>query len=199
MTQPVTQDVALISSAAAPPGETDLPDESALLQAAREDPAAFARLYDRHVLGLYKFLLGKTGSVPEAEDLTSQTFLSALERLSGYRDQGNFRAWLFTIAHNKWVDFCRKNRRRIDLLNAPPLAPEPDFLQGLIQNERASELAALVKKLPAPESELLRLRLVSELSFREIAALQGKNEDAVKKAYYRLIERMKKEMEHIDG
>jgi RNA polymerase sigma-70 factor, ECF subfamily len=194
MTQPVTQDIR-----SAVKREEDIGDERSLLQAARENPAAFARLYDRYVPTLYKYLLGKTRNVAEAEDLTSQTFLSALENLPGYREQGNFRAWLFSVAHNKWVDFYRKNKRQLSTNEYPLAGTENDFLKDVIQGEKSRALAVLVQKLPESDAELIRLRLVAELEFKEIALLQGKSEAAIKKAYYRLIERMKKEMEQIYG
>jgi RNA polymerase sigma-70 factor (ECF subfamily) len=170
-----------------------------LLHAARDNPAAFAQLYDRYVHSLYKYLLGKTGNAIEAEDLTSQTFLAALENLPGYRDQGNFRAWLFGIAHNKWVDFFRRSKHQISSVDHLPIRTESDFLQEMIQDEKSQVLAGLVKNLNASEAELLRLRLVAELEFGEIAVVLGKSEAAVKKSYYRLIERMKKDVEEIYG
>jgi len=194
MIQPVTQDVRSRVNQ-----EENSVDESSLLRAACHNPAAFARLYDRYVHALYKYLLSKTGNVAEAEDLTSQTFLSALENLPAYRDQGNFRAWLFTIARNKWVDFCRKNSRLFSLDNKSPAAMQIDFLQEVIQGEKSQVLSDLVRKLRKNEVDLLRLRLVSELEFGEIAVVLGKSESAVKKTYYRLIERMKKDMEQIYG
>jgi RNA polymerase sigma-70 factor, ECF subfamily len=194
MIQPVTQEVRSRVNR----GE-DLWDESSLLRAARDNPAAFASLYDRYVQALYKYLLGKTGNSAEAEDLTSQTFLSALENLPGYRDQGNFRAWLFRIAHNKWVDFYRKSKRQVSTDEILPAGSENDFLQEVIRGEKSQIISSLVKKLSKHDLELLRLRLVSDLEFREIGVVLGKNEAAVKKAYYRLIERMKKEMEQIYG
>jgi RNA polymerase sigma-70 factor, ECF subfamily len=193
MTQPVIQDL----RSAVKGEEEDASDERSLLRAARNDPAAFARLYDRYVKTLYKYLLGKTGNVAEAEDLTSQTFLAALENLPRYRDQGNFRAWLFCLARNKWVDFYRKSKRRFSPADFLPASPESDFLHEVIQGEKSQALAGLLKNLDAGDDELLRLRLVAELDFHEIAAVQGKSEAAVKKAYYRLIERLKKDMEQI--
>lgn len=198
MTQPVTQD-----NRCAVIWEENVEDEGDLLRAARDNPAAmtqaFAQLYDRYVKILYKYLLGKTGNVAEAEDLTSQTFLSALENLSEYREQGNFRAWLFCLAHNKWVDFYRKRKRLLFARDNSASGSEVDFLAEVIQGEKSQVLAVLVRKLDSSEIELIRLRLVTGLGFREIAEIQGKSESAVKKAYYRLIERMKKDMEQIYG
>jgi DNA-directed RNA polymerase specialized sigma24 family protein len=74
---------------------------------------------------------------------------------------------------------------------------ELDSLHDIIQAEKINALSGLVKNLPETDFELLHLRLVTELTFQEIAVIQRKNEAAVKKAYYRLIERMKKDMEQV--
>ena len=55
------------------------------------NPAAFAVLYDRYVQAIYRYLYYRIGSNPEAEDLTSQTFLAALEGLQNYQHQEHFR------------------------------------------------------------------------------------------------------------
>jgi len=64
MTQPVTQDLRSAAKREEGPG-----DESSLVRGARADPTAFARLYDRYVRTLYKYLLGKTGNVAEYETI----------------------------------------------------------------------------------------------------------------------------------
>jgi RNA polymerase sigma-70 factor, ECF subfamily len=175
----------------------DAEDESDLLQMANGNPSAFARLYDRHVQSLYGYLLAKTGDVADAEDLTSQTFLAAYEKLSKNRFQGRFVPWLFCIARNKLVDFYRKNNRHFTVNNLSQISMELDSLHDLIQDEKINALSGLIKNLSEIEFELLHLRLVTELEFQEIAVIQGKKEDAVKKTYYRLIERMKKDMEQV--
>jgi RNA polymerase sigma-70 factor (ECF subfamily) len=76
-------------------------DEASLVDAARRDPDAFARLYERTVEGVYRFALSLTGDHPLAEDVTSETFRRALSKLLSYEDRGRpFSAWLFTIARN---------------------------------------------------------------------------------------------------
>jgi len=175
----------------------DAEDQGDLLQMTDHNPAAFARLYDRHVQSIYAYLLAKTGDVADAEDLTSQTFLAAYEKLSKNRFQGRFVPWLFCIARNKLVDFYRKNKRHFTVNNLSQIGVELDSLQDIIQAEKINALSGLVKNLPETDFELLHLRLVTELTFQEIAVIQRKNEAAVKKAYYRLIERMKKDMEQV--
>jgi RNA polymerase sigma-70 factor (ECF subfamily) len=75
------------------------------------------------------------------------------------------------------------------------LAEVDDALGSVIQDEELGRLQFLIKKLDNDERELIRLRYVAELSFAEIADLLGKREDAVKKSVYRLLERLKGQME----
>jgi DNA-directed RNA polymerase specialized sigma24 family protein len=66
--------------------------------------AAFAALYRRYLAPLYRYLYVRTGDVGAAEDLTSQTFVAALEGLPRYRERGTFAGWLFTIVARKRMD-----------------------------------------------------------------------------------------------
>ncbi len=75
------------------------------------------------------------------------------------------------------------------------LAEVDDALGSVIQDEELGRLRFLIKKLNDDERELIRLRYVAELSFAEMADLLGKREDAVKKSVYRLLERLKGQME----
>src|SRR5512143_3288299 len=97
-------------------------------------PAAFAELYRQYFKPVYRYLYLKTGSPAEAEDLTSQVFLSALEGLPRYRHQGHFSAWLFSLARRKAADYyrSRKPQASLDEGETDPVAPEADLLAGVI-------------------------------------------------------------------
>jgi len=169
--------------------------ETALVAAARQDPAAFGKLYDHYVQPLYRYILSRTGSVPEAEDITAQTFLAALEALDRYRHQGYFSAWLFSIAHNKMVAYFRKQHRQVPLDSIDQLPAVADLLQQVSAGERSAALQQIIRGLPANDRELLRLRYVAELSFAEMAAFLGRSEPATKKALYRLLGRLQSRLE----
>ena len=61
-----------------------------LAHLARTDAEAFAELYRRHVTSVYRYHMAHTGNVNDAEDLTSQTFMAALEGIRSYRGTGSF-------------------------------------------------------------------------------------------------------------
>ncbi len=155
---------------------------------------AFEAVYDRFFQPVYRYILSRVRNVPEAEDLASQTFLTALESFPRFREQGRTAAWLFTIARNKIVDFYRQR-------SASPLPDDEDPAVFADDSNIGWDIEFLlsvrmrISALPEEEQELIRLRYVADLSFSEIAALLGKREDAVKKSLYRLIARVRNELE----
>ena len=170
-------------------------DIPALITAAQQNPAAFAAIYDCYCTPVYRYLYSRVGNQADTEDLTTQTFLSALENLHRYREQGQFSAWLFRIARTKAMDYFRRGKSEVSLDALEMRADEVDPLGQVIQRQETSQISAVIQKLEADERELLRLRYVAELSFQEMAALLGKNEAAVKKSLYRLLARIQSQVE----
>ncbi len=76
-------------------------DDARLAEQARADPQAFAELYRRHVRSIYRYHLAHTGDIKDAEDLTSQTFMAALEGIRSFRGTGPYITWLIGIASRK--------------------------------------------------------------------------------------------------
>ncbi len=168
-------------------------DTGDLVRSAKHDLTQFAALYDRHVQSIYRYIYSRVGSQAQAEDITSQTFLAAMEALSSYREQGHFRAWLFTIARRKIADHYRQRKPESSLDGREVQANTSDPLQKVIRKEAFAELHAMIGELTEFECELIRLRYVAELPFAEIGRLVGKSEGAAKKALYRLLDRLQTE------
>ncbi len=177
--------------------EAEEPTEAELIARARQDRQVFGQLYTLYVQRVFGYLYSRIGSVAEAEDATAQTFLAALEMFGRYRHDGHFAAWLFGIARHKAADFFRHQRNQTPLEDAYHVASdgEADVLQRVIQTERVAALKARISCLPEAERELLHLRYVAELSFRDIARLLGRSEAAVKKSLYRLQDRLADQLE----
>ena len=173
---------------------TPAQDEAALVRAAQTDSEVFAQLYDRYVQRLYHYCYHRTNNVHEAEDLTAQTFLAALEALPNYRRDGYFAAWLFTIARNKAVDYYRRTPDvPLDESMAPPF--QSDLAGEAETSQQKGILLRAIRSLKEDEQELIRLRYVAELSFAEIAKALHKSEGATKKMLYRLLAHLKSQME----
>jgi RNA polymerase sigma-70 factor (ECF subfamily) len=71
----------------------------------QERSGSFGAIYDRYAASIFRYLISRTGNVEEAKDLTSQTFLTAIEAFPRYQDQGYVSAWLFSIARSTILPF----------------------------------------------------------------------------------------------
>ncbi len=84
-------------------------DDTLVHRAQRGDRGAMVQLYQRYVSEIYGYAYNQLGSVQDAEDVTSETFLRVVGALGGYRGQSSFRTWLYAIAHNQVRDHWRRN------------------------------------------------------------------------------------------
>ena len=84
---------------------------SETMQTGQSETLNFTELYRKNVSPVFYYLYSRVHNAADAEDLTSQTFVTALETLSKLRDPQKFRPWVFTIARNKAVDYFRKAQR----------------------------------------------------------------------------------------
>ncbi len=171
-------------------------EDAAPIAESKNNPAAFSVLYDRYVQPVYRYLYYRIDSVPEAEDLTSQTFLSALEALPRYQHQGNFAAWLFRIARGKVIDYVRRQKKQLPLRDNLP-AEATDLLARLVHSDEIACLSALIHKLDEDEQELIRLRYTAGLPFAQIAVILDSNENTVKKSLYRVLARLESQLEDL--
>lgn len=181
--------------------DEDADEEARVVAAARADPAAFAPLYERYFPRVYAYCLRRVGSGEEAEDLTSLVFTRALTGLGGYRG-GSVAAWLFRIAHNAVANHLRDRRPQRSLDDpAPgnvPVAPDEPLLDGLVRAEERERVARLLAALPGEQRELLALRIAGEQSAKEIGAVTGKSEGAVRVALHRIVRALRDAYRHAE-
>src|SRR5262249_30844164 len=100
-----------------PRGDTEL-----VRRAKTGDLTAFEALATAHERRVYTLARRITGHDQDAQDVTQQTFLSALEHLPGFREESSFSTWLLRIATHAALKILRKRKG----LPTVPLEPEPD-------------------------------------------------------------------------
>jgi RNA polymerase sigma-70 factor, ECF subfamily len=157
------------------------------------DAEAFGQLYDRYVDVVYRYVQYRVANSTLAEDLTSETFLRALRRITSYTWQGrDFGAWLVTIARNLIADHYKSGRYRLELATSDLVeagadrtedGPEDEVLAGLTNGV----LLEAVKRLNAEQQECISLRFLQGMSVAETAQIMGKNEGAIKALQYRAV------------
>lgn len=175
-------------------------DEADVLAAAAGDQDAFTRLYNCHMPAVYRYLRARVASPEDAADLTQQVFLSAYRRLPEYRPgPSGFAAWLFRIARNAAIDASRRNRQAVSWDAVPeslvPHAADAGPERAAVSAEAVARVRSVIARLDRQKQELLALRFAAGLSSRQIAAVVGKNEPAVKKQLWRLVLQLREELE----
>lgn len=172
-----------------------LGDDRLLVQQARTDGRRFATLYRRYVDHIYRFHLMRTGSADDAQELTSLTFLAALESLDRYSGSGSFAGWLFGIARHKLADFHRRRRHELPLDAGIELAhagPSPD--EVALQRLQLQEAAVALRRLSPEQAEAVTLRVFGQLSSAEVGRIMGKSDTAVRMLVYRALQRLRQEL-----
>ncbi len=156
-------------------------DENRLVREAILDAEAFAELYRRHIARVYRYHMAHTGNVKDAEDLTSQTFLAALEGLRSFRGDGSFAAWLMGIASRHRALFFRGRRLEVPLEAALHVAiPDLPTDQAASQRLQLDRVRRALKGLSPDRGEALILVYFSGLTISEAARVLRKSEAAVK-------------------
>lgn len=160
--------------------------EKELARQAEHDVGAFAELYRRNLSRVYGYLLARTGNVQDAQDLTSQTFLTALEQIGTYRGEGSVIAWLLSVARHKLGDHFRRRKPTLALEAALDLADEtasPEDQTG--QQLRLERVTLALQALSPDRAEALALRIFGRLSVAEVASSMSKSEAAVRMLIHR--------------
>jgi RNA polymerase sigma-70 factor (ECF subfamily) len=179
---------------ASPLDLADTPLDDRLALEAQADPKAFAPLYERHMLRVYRYLRARGANEDDAAELAALTFERALSHIDRYRPGGSgFGPWLLRIARNAFIDAGRRQRNRplgldeVSGLTAPGQSPE----DAAIATEERRWILSLVARLPEAQRDALALRFAGGLSSREIATVIGKSEAATKKLLTRSIATLK--------
>ncbi len=136
--------------------------------------------YHSKLLGYIRHLVKNTML---AEDLCQETFVKVINSIkrSNYEDDGHFSAWLFRIAHNIVIDHFRKENKlptmpneigEIDLFNNAKFSDDT-IETKLVKTQISNDLKKLIHELPEEQRSTVLMRLNLDMSFKEIAEVQG--------------------------
>jgi RNA polymerase sigma-70 factor (ECF subfamily) len=185
---------------AAGPEPAPIADQEAwdLVVAARAgDVEAFARLYDRYVDTVYRFIYFRLGDRAHAEDLTSETFIRALRRLHSLQNQGRDpAAWFVTIARNLVLDHVKSARYRLevtaeDAYESVRGAPSTDSAETTVLTALTNDrLVQAIQELSDEQRECVVLRFLHGFSVAETAEVMGKNDGSIKALQHRAVRRL---------
>lgn len=174
-------------------------EESLITRAKNGESAAFGKLYDTYLPKIYRFVFLKTGRKQDAEDLTHQIFASAWENMSRYELKGfPFSSWLYRIANNAVIDYYRtwKHYQSIDAVPEEIFAETTNLETKLDAAFDIHIIKTALQKLEPDQQNILIMKFVDDLSNKEIAAVVGKSEGAVRVIQHRALKQLK---QHVDA
>jgi RNA polymerase sigma-70 factor (ECF subfamily) len=169
-------------------------EENLIRRAQQRDQVALTQLYEENFDRIYRYIVLKIGDRTEAEDMTQQVFLNAIQSISSYKSKGMpFSSWLYRIAHNQVVDHLRKKSRRITVPLDDTLPVKGDDPRHIAEQKMAiEEVVAASRGLTAAQQEVISLRFAAELSVAECAKTMGRSEGAVKALQHSAIAALRK-------
>jgi RNA polymerase sigma-70 factor (ECF subfamily) len=180
-------------------GDRLLAEEPQLIRDAQAgDRAAFAVLIDRYWDRLYRWLYHLTHDGHAAEDLAQETFFKAWAAINRFQAGTNFRAWLFRIGHNNFVNLHRSRVAQKQALPAELPSRQEGPVEEALGREALQQLAIEVAKLPGEFRAAFLLRIEEGMSFRSMSAVLGVTEETARwrvfKARQKLLQALSPEL-----
>lgn len=175
----------------------DLENEKKQVKKAQKNKEHFAILYTNYYSKIRTYVYNKVGNNSLADDLTSEVFERALERIDSYQWQGiSFGAWLYRIARNRVFDYYRSARRKkhadLDDEIKEGVSDEDSIEEKILHDDRELMLYTLIASLEDDDQFLLYYRYFEGMSIREISEEISQTEANVATRLYRVREKIKK-------
>ena len=171
---------------------TEDPERLQLENARNGDLDAFSALVERYSARVYGVCFSYLGNRQDAEDCAQETFVKAFRAMGDYQFLSSFYTWIYRIAANTCMDFRRRQNKHATVSldeametddsqvfwQVPDRGPLPDELA--IQAETRSMIREGISRLPDFLREIIVLRDLEGLSYRELATLLNLSEGTVK-------------------
>ncbi len=157
--------------------------------------ADMGAIYKEHADTVFRFLLVKTGSADLAEELTQETFYQAIKSIDRYDGSCRISTWLCGIAKNVLYTYTYKSGRDALSIEDVPEPSSESAEEKLLRDTGQERIYSAIHSLPEPWREIVHLRLLGGLAFRQIGAVFGQSENWARVNYYRAKQSLVKELE----
>lgn len=155
----------------------------------------FSLLYDKYARKIYRFIYFKTHHKETAEDLTSLTFMKALEKIKSFNGgKSSFSAWIYAIARNNVIDHYRTSKNDFNIDDVWDLSGNEDIARDAELRQKLGKVEEYLKTLKADHREIIILRVWEDMSYKEIAEITGKSEGNSKMIFFRAMKELKEKM-----
>ncbi|WP_291237299.1 RNA polymerase sigma factor [Frisingicoccus sp.] len=149
----------------------------------------YQEIYSLYFQDVYKYVSALSRDPSLAEEITQEAFFKALKSLDSFQGQCKLYVWLCQIAKNTYLSYLKKHKE-----------PEKEetltssLEDMMLDKESAFLIHQALHNLPEPYKEVFSLRVLGELSFRQIGLLFGKTENWARVTYHRARLTIKEEL-----
>jgi RNA polymerase sigma factor, sigma-70 family len=145
-------------------------------------------IYKKYCKCVYNFLYKLTNDIELSEELTQETFYTAIKKINTLNKKESIRTWLYQIAKNKWKDYLKKNKKAnidLDENTVENLVANYDIEEDMIAKDNIIEFYKKIHMLDIDTREIIYLKIIRNFTFKEISQILGKNEEWARKKFYR--------------
>lgn len=145
-------------------------------------------IYKKYCKCVYNFLYKLTNDIELSEELTQETFYTAIKKINTLNKKESIRTWLYQIAKNKWKDYLRKNKKaniNLDENTVENLVANYDIEEDMIAKDNIIEFYKKIHMLDIDTREIIYLKIIQNFTFKEISQILGKNEEWARTKFYR--------------
>lgn len=192
---------------------TDKQFDECMRRMKQGDKSALKEVYESYLPYIYAIVLGVVKSKENAEDVTSEFFLKLWDISDSYKPGNGHRAWIVKIAKNLSIDFLRKTKREVlsesleenDSIemtaddgarrkNSEGNPAKVSSAESVVENEAIAELSMkeALMKISEKEREVVHLKIIGELSFKEIAGILSEPIGTITWRYQNAIKKLRR-------
>lgn len=144
----------------------------------------FEEIYRKYFKDVYLYMLATAKDEGIAEEITQETFFKAMKDIKNFKGNCSVKSWLCQIAKNLYIDQTRK-KKPFPIHEVKEAAANTDIEEAMIDKNQAISIYRILHFLEEPYKEVFTLRVLGELSFKEIADIFQKSESWARVTYHR--------------
>lgn len=179
---------------------TELPDMDIITRVLQGDGQAYASLVQRYQNLVFTIVLRYVKTREDAEEVAQDVFVKAYRALADFKGHSKFSTWLYTIATTTSITALRKKKLEVQSLDNEAVFETADHIDsGLTANQieqksKAAMLHQAIQLLSPDDAQVITLFYKGEQTLEEIAAINGKEVNAVKVQLHRARTRLKEKL-----
>ncbi len=152
----------------------------------------FEVIYQLYFNKVYRYVLNLSKNSDLAQEITAETFFKALNSLNKFSGKSDISTWLCAIAKNSYLSYIKKQGKACELSEIENSADtDLNIEEQVINKDSSMQILNALHKLNEPYKEVFSLRVLGELSFKQIANIFSKNENWACVTYHRAKQKIK--------